>query len=144
MPSTTISIEAEAYKSVQASPFTKTHSRPSRRDYKTLKKEASDLASELEDIMYDWSRSTTDKEYSLLAEIISKDEYQHLTNLAWAQETEPETYDPAIGNTTVTHTRKPMEQEWEQHAKHGQSGKVSSVESQLICVMHWTKTGTPS
>jgi hypothetical protein len=48
------------------------------------KKRASDLASELEDITYDWSRSTTGKEYGLLAEIIGKDEYQHLTNLTWA------------------------------------------------------------
>jgi hypothetical protein len=54
MPSTTKSIVAETYESVQALPFTKIHGHPSRSDYETLKKEASDLASELEDdIMYD-------------------------------------------------------------------------------------------
>ncbi len=55
MPSTTKSIEAEAFEAVRATPFTKIHGRPSRNDYETLKKEASDLASELEDITYDWT-----------------------------------------------------------------------------------------
>ncbi len=117
MPSTTKSIEAETYKSVRALPFTKMHGRPSRSDYETLKKKASNLASELEDITYDWSRSATGKEYGLLAEIISKDKYQHLTNLTWVQETEPKTYDPEINDTTATHTWKRMEQEWEQTRK---------------------------
>ena len=81
MPSTTKSIEAEAFEAVRSTPFTKIHGRPSRNDYKTLKKEASDLASELEDITYDWTRSPTGEEYGLLAEIIGEDEYQHLTNL---------------------------------------------------------------
>ncbi len=103
MPSATKSIEAEAFEAVRATPFTKIHGRPSRNDYETLKKEASDLASELEDITYDWTRSPTGKEYSLLAEIIGEDEYQHLTNLAWEQETEPGPYDPAINETTPTH-----------------------------------------
>ena len=78
-----------------------------------LKKEASDLASELEDIKYKWTRSPTGKEYGLLAEIIGEDEYQHLTNLTWEQETKPGPYDPAIDDTTPMHTRKRMEQEWE-------------------------------
>ncbi len=78
-----------------------------------LKKEASDLASKLEDITYDWTRSPTGEEYGLLAEIIGEDEYQHLTNLTWEQETEPGPYDPAINETTPTHARKRMEQEWE-------------------------------
>jgi hypothetical protein len=117
MPPTTKSIEAETYESVQASPFTKTHGCPSRSNHKTLKKEASNLASEVKDITYDWSRSATGKEYGLLAEIIGKDEYQHSTNLTWVQELEPETYDPAIDDTTVPHTRKRTEQEWEQTHK---------------------------
>ena len=113
MPSTTKSIEAEAFEAVRSTPFTKIHGRPSRNDYETLKKEASDLASELEDITYDWTRSPTGEEYGLLAEIIGEDEYQHLTNLTWVQETEPGPYDPAIDDTTPTHARKRMEQEWE-------------------------------
>jgi len=113
MPSTTKSIEAEAFEAVRATPFTKIHRRPSRNDYEMLKKEASDLAVELEDITYEWTRSPTGEEYGLLAEIIGEDEYQHLTNLTWEQETEPGPYDPAINDTTPTHARKQMEQEWE-------------------------------
>ena len=83
-----------------------------------LKEEALDLASELEDITYDWTRSPTGKEYGLLAEIISEDEYQHLTNLMWEQETEPGPYDRAINDATrPTHKRKRMEQEWERTRK---------------------------
>jgi hypothetical protein len=106
MPSNTKSIEAEAFEAVQVTPFTKIHGRPSRNDYETLKKEASDLASELEDITYEWTRSPTGKEYGLLAEIISKDEYQHLMNLTWEQVTEPGPYDPDIDDTTPTDARK--------------------------------------
>jgi hypothetical protein len=113
MPSTTKSIKAEAFEAVRATPFTKIHGRPTRNNYETLKKEASDLASELEDITYDWTRSPTGEEYVLLAEIIGKDEYQHLTDLTWVQETEPGPYNPAIDDTTPTHTQKQMEQEWE-------------------------------
>ncbi len=76
-------------------------------------KEASDLASELDGITYDWSRSPTGDEYGLLAKIIGEDEYNDLTNLTWVQEVEPTTYDPNITDTTPTHTRKRMEQEWE-------------------------------
>ena len=87
MPSTTTSIKAEAFEAVQATPFTKIHGRPSRKDYKMLKKEASDLASELEDIKYEWTRSPTGEEYGhgLLAEIIGEDEYQHLRSTTSSQ-----------------------------------------------------------
>jgi hypothetical protein len=98
MPSTTKSIKANIYKAVQASPFTKIHDRPSRRNNETLKKEASDLASKLEDVT---------------SEIIGEDKYQHLTNLTWVQETELGPHNPAITDATATHTRKRMEQEWE-------------------------------
>jgi hypothetical protein len=111
MPSTNKTIVMEAYEAVQAAPFTKIHGHPSRNDYEILKKEASDLASELEDITYDWSRLATGEQYGLLAEIMGKDEYQHLTNLTWVQETESEPYNPAINDNMTTHTRKRMEQE---------------------------------
>ena len=147
MPSTTKSIETEAYEAVRATPFTKIHGRPSRNDYETLKKEASDLASELDDITYDWTRSPTGEEYGLLAEIIGEDEYQHLTNLTWVQETEPGPYDPAITDATPTHARKRMDA-WNKsgnaRARRGPSEKDSSTELQLICATPWTRTGTPS
>jgi hypothetical protein len=47
-----------------------------------LKKEAADLASEVDDITFDWSCDTaTGEEYGLLAKILGKAEYNHLTNL---------------------------------------------------------------
>jgi len=49
-----------------------------------------------------------------LAEIIGNIEYTHLTKLNWAQEMEPVTYDPDIKAATATHTRKRMEEEWEE------------------------------
>ncbi len=72
------------------------------------------MASKLDDITYDWSCSITGEEYGYLAEIIGKDKYNHLTNLTWVQETKPKNYDPAITDAATTHTRKRMEQEWEQ------------------------------
>jgi hypothetical protein len=113
MPSTLKTLKNMTYDTVRFSAFTKIHGRPLRSDYENLKKEASDLASELDDITYDWSRSPTGDEYGLLAKIIGKDEYNHLTNLTWKQEVEPETYDPNITDATATHTRKRIKQEWD-------------------------------
>jgi hypothetical protein len=81
----------------------------------SLLKKESELASEVENITFTWSRDTaTGDEYGLLAEIIGPTEYTHLTNLNWAQEPEPAAYDPAIQATTAVHTRKRMEEEWEE------------------------------
>jgi hypothetical protein len=117
MPSTIKTREQMTYDTVRSSFFTKIHSRPTQSNYKNLKKEASDLASKLDDITYDWSQSPTGEEYGHLAKIIGKDKYYHLTNLTWTQEVEPATYDPAINDTTATYTRKQMEQEWERTRK---------------------------
>ena len=106
MPSTIKTLKNMTYDTVRFLSFIKIHGRPTRSDYKNLKKEASDLASELDDITYDWSLSPTSEEYGLLAEIIGKEEYNHLTNLTWIQEVEFNTYDPNITDTTGTHTRK--------------------------------------
>ncbi len=44
---------------------------PTRHDYKTLKKKASDLASELDNLTFAWSQDPANlEEYGLLAEII--------------------------------------------------------------------------
>jgi hypothetical protein len=142
MPSTIKTLKNKTYDTVRFSTFTKIHGRPMQSNYMNLKKEASDLASKLDDIRYDWLRSPTGEEYGLLAETIGKDEYQHLTNLTWVQEVEPATYDPAINDTTATHTRKRMEQEWEGTCKTWTIRKGSSDASQRISVMHLTKTGT--
>jgi hypothetical protein len=57
---------------VRATPFTKIPGRPSRNNFETLKKEASNLSSELKDITYDWTRAPTGEDYSLPAEIIAR------------------------------------------------------------------------
>ena len=116
MPSSSVKVvETNAYNAVRATSFTRIHGRPTRNDYELLKKEASDLASDVENISFTWSReSATGDEYGLLAEIIGPAEYTHLTNLNWAQETEPAAHDPAIQATTAVHTRKRMEEEWEE------------------------------
>ena len=102
---------------VRSSSFTKIHGQPTQSNYKQLKKKASDLASKLDDITYDWSQSPTGDKYRLLAKIIGEDKYYHCTNLTWTQEVEPATYDPPINDTTATHTRKWMEQVWERTHK---------------------------
>ena len=116
MPSSSVkAAKMMSYNGVRATPFTRIHGRPARQDYKLLKKEASDLASEVENITFTWSRDTaTGEEYGLLAEIIGNVEYTHLTNLNWAQEIEPASYDPAIQATPAMHTRKRMEEEWDE------------------------------
>ena len=72
MPSSSAkAAETTSYDRVRATPFTRIHGRPTRQDYKLLKKEASDLASEVENITFTFSRDTaTGEEYGLLAEIM--------------------------------------------------------------------------
>ncbi len=99
--------------SVCASPFTRVHGRPTRRNYKPLKEEASALASEVEDITYAWSKNTTD-DYGLLANILGTDEYNKLTNIdSYAIPLKPASYNLTITNATLTHKRKQKEEEWE-------------------------------
>jgi hypothetical protein len=116
MPSSSAkAAETKAYDAVRATSFTRIHGRPTRSDYELLKKEASDLVSEVENITFTWSHDTaTGDKYGLLAEIIGPAKYTLLTNLNWAREMEPAAYDPAIQATTAVHTRKRMEEEWEE------------------------------
>ncbi len=110
--STVKASETTAYDAVCSKPFMRIYGCPMRNDYETLKKEASNLMSEVEDIMYDWARDTiTGEEYGLLAKIIGEPKYTLLTGVQWVQEVKPAKYDPAITATTATHTRKQMEGE---------------------------------
>ena len=61
MPSTAKQAKATAYENVRTHPFTRIHGWPTRRDFHTLKEEASMLACEVEDINYPWSKSATGK-----------------------------------------------------------------------------------
>ena len=113
MPSTAKQAETTAHEAVCATPFTRVHGRPKRKDYETLKDEASVLASKVEDITYAWSRDAA-KEYGLLADILGFDKYAELTGIdTYAIPAEPALYDPAVTNATSTHTRKRREEEWE-------------------------------
>ena len=132
MPSSSVkAAETTSYSAVRATPFTQIHGRPTRQDYELLKKEASDLASEVENITFAWSRDTaTGEEYGLLAEIIGDVEYTHLTNLNWAQETEPVHTIPQ----SLQLQQRIQGREWKKNgtrnALHGSSGKDSFAQSQ--------------
>ena len=113
MPSTAKQAETTAHEAVRATPFTRVHGRPKRKDYETLKDEASALASEVEDITYAWSRDAAE-EYGILADILGSDEYEELTGIdTYAIPAEPASYDPAITDATPTHERKRREEEWD-------------------------------
>jgi hypothetical protein len=113
MPSTAKQAKTTALESVHASPFMRVHGRPTHRNYKTLKEEASALASKVEDITYACSKNATD-DYRLLANILGTDEYNELTNInSYAIPLKPASYDPTITNATLTHECKRKEEEWE-------------------------------
>jgi hypothetical protein len=80
------------------------HGRPTRRNYKTLKEEASALASKVEDITYAWSKNAMD-DYGLLANILGANEYNKLTNInSYAISLKPALYDPTITTNTCSPT----------------------------------------
>ncbi len=113
MPSTAKQAETTAFEAVRATPFTRVDGRPTRKDYKLLKEEASALASEVEDITYAWSKNATD-DFGLLADIIGTDEYDKLTSIAtYIIPTEPPSYNLTITNVMLTHKRKRKEEDWE-------------------------------
>ncbi len=73
MPSSSAKgVETMSYDAIYTAPFTRLHGWPTRNDYKTLKKEASDLASKVDNLTFAWSWDpATGEEYGLLAEIIA-------------------------------------------------------------------------
>ena len=64
--------------------------------------------------------------------------------MTWVQEVEPDTYDPNITNTTATHTRKQMEQEWERTRETWaiRKGFLRGVAANFRYTLD--KTGTPN
>jgi hypothetical protein len=105
--------ETTANKNVQSNPFTRSHGRPTRSDYKILKSEAGALASKVKDITYAWSKNNTNN-YGLLGDILGEDEYDELTGIGtYTIPTEPVFYDLTITKATFTHERKRKEEEWE-------------------------------
>ncbi len=113
MPSTAKQAETTALDSVRTISFTRVHGRPTRRNYKTLKEEASALASKVEDITYGWSKNATDN-YGLLADILGADKYDELTGInSFTIPCKPASYDPTITNSMLTHKCKWKEEEWD-------------------------------
>jgi len=116
MPINIKQTEESAFDKIRSTPFTRINGRPSRSDYELLKRECCDKASEIEDVDLEWCTDpTTGEEYGLLADILGHDEYNDLTNINIGDvpEQQPPTYDPNINDTTPTHQRKRMEEEWE-------------------------------
>jgi hypothetical protein len=74
MPSSAKQAKTTVFHAVRATPFTKVHKRPTRKDYKILKEDASALASKVEDITYPWTNDATTN-YGLLADILGFDNY---------------------------------------------------------------------
>ena len=80
MPFTAKQAKAAAYNNVRTHPFTRIHERPTKKDYNTLKEEASTLACKVEDTNYPWSTNDTG-EYGLLADIVGNVKYTSLTGI---------------------------------------------------------------
>jgi hypothetical protein len=113
MPSSTKQAETTAFDVVPATPFTRVHRRPTRKDYKIHNEEASALASEVEEITYTWTKDAMTN-YSLLADILGFDNYYELTGIdTYAIPNEPISYNPTITNATLTHESKCKEEEWD-------------------------------
>jgi hypothetical protein len=74
MPSSSAKLaEIVSYDAVLTSPFTRIRGRPTRHDYKTLKKEVANLASKVDNLTFTWTCDpATEVEFGLLAEIIAK------------------------------------------------------------------------
>jgi hypothetical protein len=120
------------------------HGRPTRSNYKTLKSEASALASKVEDITYSWSKNATDN-YGLLGNILGVDEYNELTNIdTYAIPIEPASYNPSITNATLTHKHKQKEKNGISFKHCGSSKRVSSGTLLTTYMMHFTSSTTPS
>jgi hypothetical protein len=73
------------------------------KNYKTLKSDASALASEVENITYAWSKSVTD-DNRLFGNMLGVDKYYKLTGIStYVIPVEPASYDPSINNAMPTH-----------------------------------------
>jgi hypothetical protein len=116
MPLNIKQTEESAFDKIWSTPFTRINGQPSRSNYKLLKRECCDEASEIEDVVFEWCMDPlTGEEYGLLADILGRDKYNNLTNIdiGDVSEQQPATYNPDIDDTTPMHQRKRIEEEWE-------------------------------
>jgi hypothetical protein len=111
MPSSAKQAKTTEFDTVCATPFMRGHKRPTRKDCKILKEEASALASEVEDITYTWTKDAITN-YGLLTDILGFDNYYKLTGIdTYTAPNEPVSYDQTITNANLTHERKCKEEE---------------------------------
>jgi hypothetical protein len=80
MPSSTKQAKTTAFDAVPATPFTRVHRRPTRKESEILKEDADALASEVEDITCPWTKDAMTN-YGLLAGILGLDNYYELTGI---------------------------------------------------------------
>jgi hypothetical protein len=112
MPLSAKQAQTTLFDAVRTTLFTRVHGRPTRKDYKILKEDASALASKVEDITYTWTKDAMTN-YGLLADILGFDHYYKLTSIdTYAIPIKPVSYDPTITNALLTHKRKRKEEEW--------------------------------
>ena len=131
MPSSsTEAAETTSYDSVcTTTPFTQIHGRPTRQDYKLLKKEASSLTSEVDNITFTWSCNTAPgEECGQLAEIILDSTPIHQPQLDTRSRAPRQSQQPQWhiqGSNWRKNARK--------NANLGSFGKVSYVEPPWTC-----------
>ena len=104
------------------------------------------IASKVKDITYDWScDAETGDKYGLLTEILGVDKYDHQTGIStYVEETEQDTYDGTIDDTTPTHTQIAKKRNGNAYARAGTFAKNSSRVSLQTFVMQSTSVSTPS
>jgi hypothetical protein len=111
MPSIVKQSKTTTFDAVHATPFTRVHRRPTRKDYEIFKEDTSALASKVEDITYPWTKDAMTN-YGLLADILGFDNYYKLTGIGtYTIPNKPASYNPTIMNATLTHKRKGKEEE---------------------------------
>ena len=146
MPSTARAAETTAFENAQATPFTRIHGCPFWSNCEILKQEAATIASEVEDITYDWSRDagTPGDEYGLLAEILGVDEYDHQTGISTMSRKRNPPPTTAQLTTQPPRTRANAKRKnVNASARAGTSAKDSSRASLQIFVMQLTSNTTP-
>jgi hypothetical protein len=113
MPSSAKQAKTPAFDAVRVPPFTRVHGRPTRKDYKILKEDASALPSKVEDVTYPWTKDAMTN-YCLLVDILGFNNYYKLTSIdTYAIPNKPTSYNPTITNAPLTHKCKRKEEEWD-------------------------------
>jgi hypothetical protein len=144
MPSTAKQAETTAYEAFQAIPITRVHGWPMQSNYKTLKSDASALASKVKDITYAWSKSKTD-DYKLLGGILAVNKSYKLTGIStYTIPKESVLYNHPSTTQCPSTTLNSRSRIGTSFPLHGSSGNVSSEGLSIASVMPLTDSTIPS